>query len=62
MPSLVKQKNLTEPPKGHHQKRRLIVVRGIAYKKDNGEVIVTPREAEVDVNQSPFPSKTPVGQ
>ena len=39
------------------KKEDLSLVRGIAYKKDNGEVIVTPREAEVDVNASPFPAR-----
>ena len=34
------------------KKEDFSLVRGIAYKKDNGEVIVTPREAEVDVNQT----------
>ena len=38
-------------------KKDLYSVRGIAFKKENGEVVVTPREADVDVNEAPFPAR-----
>ena len=36
------------------RKDDLSQVRGIAFRKDDGQVIVTPREAEVDVNTLHF--------
>src|SRR6056300_1540416 len=39
------------------KKEDLSQVRGIAFRKDDGQVIVTPREAEVDVNDTPFPAR-----
>ena len=38
-------------------KKDLYSVRGIAFKKDDGEVVVTPREADVNVNDAPFPAR-----
>ena len=32
-------------------------VRGIAFRRDNGEIVVTPRSIDVDVNESPFPAR-----
>jgi anaerobic magnesium-protoporphyrin IX monomethyl ester cyclase len=38
-------------------KEDLYSVRGIAFKKDDGEVVVTARAADVDVNEAPFPAR-----
>ncbi len=37
--------------------RNLIQVRGIAYRQDDGEVIITPRAQDADVNETPFPAR-----
>lgn len=39
------------------KKTDLSDVRGIAFRKDDGTIIVTPREKEVNVNLSPYPAR-----
>ena len=42
---------------GIQRKDDLSMVRGIAFKKPNGEVVITPRAKDADVNEAPFPAR-----
>jgi anaerobic magnesium-protoporphyrin IX monomethyl ester cyclase len=43
--------------RGLQKKQDLSLIKGIAFKQPNGQIVVTPKPGDVDVNLAPFPAR-----